>query len=173
MPRTNIENMATDQPNKCPCTSPSSAASFKASSMFFAIASKLNCATARCRARRPSASRSSAESRSISNIASLHAGAVGSLSHPVLSTAESFEKSGSTILSVGPPLSHASTGRRDIMPSTGIIPKCSLVGVYKSACVDEEVRSHVRCALVKLSKSVTSGSDGGGRVLGVDIGGVT
>lgn len=33
------------------------------------------------------------------------------------------------MVSVGPPFSHATTGRPHIMPSTGPIPKCSFVGV--------------------------------------------
>ena len=60
------------------------------------------------------------------------------------------------MLSVGPPLSHARTGKEETIPSTGIIPKCSLVGVYRSACVVGDVSSQVRCSCVKLRRNTTS-----------------
>jgi hypothetical protein len=38
-----------------------------------------------------------------------------------------------TIVSHGPPLSHAITGRPNFRASNGVIPKCSFTGVYNNA----------------------------------------
>ena len=43
------------------------------------------------------------------------------------------------------------------MASTGPIPKCSFVGVYKSARVDRALRSAERCAVVKFNRMRMSG----------------
>lgn len=46
------------------------------------------------------------------------------------------------------------------MPSTGPIPKCSLVGVYNRASVEDALSSADLWAVVKLRRSRTSGSVG-------------
>ena len=43
------------------------------------------------------------------------------------------------------------------MPSTGPIPKCSLVGVYSNASVEGALSSAERWAVVKLSRKSMSG----------------
>lgn len=43
------------------------------------------------------------------------------------------------------------------MPSTGPMPKCSLVGVYSKANVDGAERSADRCAVVKFNRNRMSG----------------
>src|SRR5882762_2648096 len=60
-------------------------------------------------------------------------------------------------LSVGPPVLVANIGRPQTIPSTGPIPKCSLVGVYNSTNVEGAVRSAERWAVVKLSRKSMSG----------------
>lgn len=88
-----------------------------------------------------------------------HNSASGFRSHPVWVSEDADEsKSGSTMLSVGPPELHARTGKPQIMASTGPMPKCSFAGVYSNARVDEEVRRADRWGVVKLSKKRTSGS---------------
>ncbi len=44
------------------------------------------------------------------------------------------------------------------MPSTGPMPKCSFVGVYRNTRVEGAVRSAERCDVVKFSKKVMSAS---------------
>ena len=64
----------------------------------------------------------------------------------------------STMLSVGQPLLHASTGSTNDMASTGTIPKCSFAGVYCNASVDGAERRAARWVVAKLSTKRMSGS---------------
>jgi len=131
-------------------TGPRATASLSAVSNPLAIASIPNNARARVLDRCASASRSPSGIPTISHSASAQICGSGAHSHPVLSSGGS-----STMLSVGPPLLHARTGRPHSMPSMGPMPKCSLAGVYRKASVDGAERRAERCAVVKLRRNRT------------------
>lgn len=85
--------------------------------------------------------------------AGAHSSARGGRRRPVpFSALEGMEKS--TTVSTGPPVSHANTGNPQAPASMGTIPKCSLVGVYKSAKVEGEVRRWARWAEEKLRRKM-------------------
>ncbi len=104
-------------------TGPIPAASTSALSNLSTMASIPKCSRARARARSAKAYRSDGDRPAISTRAAAQPCAEGARSHPVHSPGAS------TTLSVGPPLSHASTGSPEDIASTGTIPKCSFAGV--------------------------------------------
>ena len=100
------------------------------------IASKLNTDLALACAALERAERSEGDREMMRRTAAVNAGCVGSTRNPVgLGFMEEMEgedeesRENGIIDSTGPPLLQAITGRPQIIPSTGPIPKCSFVGV--------------------------------------------